>query len=79
MKKISNVFWISVVIVVIAVAYGALAPVSFEQVTSNMKDFITSSFGWYYLLFVTGIVLILPVFHRQSDGANYARQARRRT
>lgn len=62
MKKISNVFWISVVIVIIAVAYGALAPISFEQVTSNMKDFITSSFGWYYLVFVTGIVLFCLFF-----------------
>ena len=62
MKKISNVFWISVVIVIIAVAYGALAPESFEQVTTNMKDFITSSFGWYYLLVVTGIVLFCLFF-----------------
>ena len=68
-------FGFSVVIVVIAVAYGALAPESFEQVTTNMKDFITSSFGWYYLLVVTGIVLFCLFFHRQSDGANYAWQA----
>lgn len=62
MKKVSNVFWIAVVIVVIAVTYGALAPESFEQVTTNMKDFITSSFGWYYLLVVTGIVLFCLFF-----------------
>ncbi len=62
MKKISNVFWISVFIVIIAVAYGALAPISFEEVTNNMKNFITSSFGWYYLLVVTGIVLFCIFF-----------------
>ncbi|HJF30557.1 MAG TPA: BCCT family transporter [Sporosarcina psychrophila] len=62
MKKVSNVFWISVLLVILAVAYGAFAPASFESVTNNMKDFITSSFGWYYLLVVTGIVLFCLYF-----------------
>ncbi|MER2090410.1 MAG: BCCT family transporter [Sporosarcina sp.] len=62
MKKISNVFWITLVLVVLAVSYGAFVPESFENVTNNMKDFITSSFGWYYLLVVTGIVLFTLYF-----------------
>ena len=62
MKKTSNVFWITLGLVCIAVLYGALAPENFEAVTTNMKDFITSAFGWYYLLFVTAIVLFCLFF-----------------
>lgn len=62
MKKVSNVFWITLVIVGIAVLYGALAPESFERITSNMRQFISTSFGWYYLLFVTVIVLFCLFF-----------------
>ncbi|MET3576386.1 BCCT family transporter [Bhargavaea ullalensis] len=61
MKKISNVFWIAVALVILAVGYGTIAPASFEGVTSRMTNFITSAFGWYYLLIVTGIVLFCLV------------------
>jgi choline/carnitine/betaine transport len=57
MKRISNVFWITIVLVAAAVAYGVIAPKSFEEVTANMQTFITSTFGWYYLILVTVIVI----------------------
>ncbi len=57
MKQISNVFWISVAIVLAAVIFGVSAPKSFEEVTGNIQAFITSAFGWYYLILVTIIVL----------------------
>ncbi|MCR8847388.1 BCCT family transporter [Rossellomorea sp. SC111] len=57
MKRISNVFWITVILVVASVAYGAIAPNSFETVTAKMQTFITSTFGWYYLILVTVIVI----------------------
>ncbi|WP_175989335.1 BCCT family transporter [Bacillus sp. Marseille-Q1617] len=57
MKRISNVFWITVALVAAAVAYGVIAPKSFETVTANMQTFITSTFGWYYLILVTVIVI----------------------
>ncbi|MBP1913841.1 glycine betaine transporter [Lederbergia galactosidilyticus] len=57
MKKISNVFWISAAILVIAVIYGVVSPNSFEAATSNIKDFITTRFGWYYLILVSVIVI----------------------
>jgi len=62
MKKVSNVFWITLGLVILAVSFGAFAPESFENATNNMKNFITSSFGWYYLLVVTGIVLFCLFF-----------------
>jgi len=57
MKKVSSVFWITLVLVVMAVSFGAFAPESFETITANMQAFITSSFGWYYLLAVSAIVI----------------------
>lgn len=62
MRKISNVFWITLAIVIVAVGYGALAPDSFQSITGNMQAFITSSFGWYYLLVVSAIVLFCLYF-----------------
>ena len=62
MKKVSSVFWITLVLVILTVSYGAIMPSSFENITNNMKNFITSSFGWYYLLVVTGIVLFCLFF-----------------
>ncbi|RLQ96180.1 glycine betaine uptake BCCT transporter [Falsibacillus albus] len=57
MKNISSVFWITVAIVLASVIYGVAAPKNFEDVTANIQDFITSSFGWYYLILVTLIVV----------------------
>lgn len=57
MKKISNVFWISVIVVFIAAIFGVAAPESFEKTTGNIQEFLTSSFGWYYLILVTVIAL----------------------
>ncbi|MBP2240385.1 glycine betaine transporter [Cytobacillus eiseniae] len=57
MKKISNVFWITLAIVLAAVIFGAMAPNTFEKATDNLQAFLTTAFGWYYLILVTLIVL----------------------
>lgn len=57
MKRISNVFWISVAIVLAAVVFGVTAPDSFEEAAGNLQAFLTTAFGWYYLILVTVIVL----------------------
>ena len=62
MKKISSVFWITLALVILAVLYGTIAPASFEDITNNLKNFITSSFGWYYLLIVAIMVLFCLFF-----------------
>ncbi|MFD1706470.1 BCCT family transporter [Siminovitchia sediminis] len=56
MGKVSNVFWISAIILLIAVMFGVVAPNQFEKATSNIESLITSGFGWYYLILVTVIV-----------------------
>lgn len=62
MKKVSSVFWIAAILVFAVVLFGAVAPESFEHATNQLQEFITSSFGWYYLLVVTGIVLFCLFF-----------------
>ncbi|WP_017754760.1 glycine betaine uptake BCCT transporter [Calidifontibacillus oryziterrae] len=57
MKRISNVFWISISIVIAAVIFGAITPNLFEQVTESFQNFLTTAFGWYYLILVTLIVI----------------------
>ncbi|MEK3889256.1 glycine betaine uptake BCCT transporter [Bacillus sp. FSL K6-3431] len=61
MKNISQVFWISLAILMVAVIFGVAAPNNFEAVTSNIQSFVTSRFGWYYLILVT-IIVIFCVF-----------------
>ncbi|MEI4770004.1 BCCT family transporter [Psychrobacillus sp. FJAT-51614] len=61
MKKISSVFWISVAIVLASVIFGVAAPESFEEATGNLQAFLTTTFGWYYLILVT-IIVIFCVF-----------------
>ncbi|WP_186579099.1 glycine betaine uptake BCCT transporter [Aquibacillus kalidii] len=61
MKKVSSVFWITLAIVLVAVIFGAATPNSFEEITANIQKIITSTFGWYYLILVT-IIVIFCVF-----------------
>ncbi|MDQ0226354.1 BCCT family transporter [Metabacillus niabensis] len=61
MKRISNVFWITVAIVLVAVIFGVSAPDSFEEATNNLQAFLTTSFGWYYLILVT-IIVVFCIF-----------------
>ena len=58
MRKISNVFYITIALIVITVGYGAFASESFEEITQNAKNFVASSFGWYYLLLLSSLLLL---------------------
>ncbi|QPC46457.1 glycine betaine uptake BCCT transporter [Mangrovibacillus cuniculi] len=62
MKKVSNVFWITVVLVAIAVIYGIIDPQGFETSTGNLQSMITSGFGWYYLIIVSIFVIVCLFF-----------------
>ncbi|MCG3086477.1 glycine betaine uptake BCCT transporter [Sporosarcina cyprini] len=61
MKKISNVFYITIGLIVLAVGYGVFASDSFETVTTNIKSFVSSSFGWYYMMLLS-VLLVLSIF-----------------
>ncbi|WP_277583981.1 BCCT family transporter [Psychrobacillus antarcticus] len=61
MKKLSKVFYITMILIVLAVGYGALEPASFEAITTTIKTFVASSFGWYYMLLMS-FMLALSIF-----------------
>jgi len=58
MKKASSVFYISAAILLVLVLVGVIAPNAFESFTSHTESLITNTFGWYYLIIVTGFVAI---------------------
>ncbi|PRO64724.1 glycine betaine uptake BCCT transporter [Alkalicoccus urumqiensis] len=57
MKKLTVVFWAALFILLFFVVYGVIAPDNFQATTAAVRDFISSTFGWYYLLAVTGFVI----------------------
>jgi glycine betaine transporter len=61
-KKNLVVFYISVGILLLLVLFGVFVPDALERVTSNVQTFITNSFGWYYLLLVSFIVIVCLYF-----------------
>lgn len=58
MKKASRVFYITFALVILTVAFGVIAPETFEKATGTIRSFISTSFGWYYLMLMA-IILIL--------------------
>ncbi|MBH4890474.1 hypothetical protein RPP02_10825, partial [Staphylococcus aureus] len=48
-KSVSLVFWVSLVICTIFVAFGAIFPKQLEKLTQNITTFIALHFSWYYL------------------------------
>jgi glycine betaine transporter len=62
MKDSLLVFYISTGILLILVLIGVMKPEMLENVSANVQAFITNSFGWYYLILVTIIVVICLYF-----------------
>lgn len=58
MKKGYTVFYVSVGLLALLVAVGVVMPEGLERLTSNVQTFISDAFGWYYLIFVTLIVVV---------------------
>lgn len=61
MRKVSNVFYITIGLIILAVGYGVLASDSFEIVTTTIKKFVAASFGWYYMM-IMSVLLALSIF-----------------
>ncbi|BAQ10019.1 bcct family osmoprotectant transporter [Bacillus sp. OxB-1] len=58
MKKISNVFYITIGLIVLAVGFGVILPDQFESITETVKGIVSSVFGWYYMLLITFLLAI---------------------
>ncbi|MRG87851.1 glycine betaine uptake BCCT transporter [Salinibacillus xinjiangensis] len=58
MKENYTVFYISVGILIILVLMGIIIPESTERITSNMQVFLYDTFGWYYLIIVSLLLVV---------------------
>ncbi|MFB1051883.1 BCCT family transporter [Paraliobacillus sp. JSM ZJ581] len=61
MTQIGKVFWISLIISGVFVLWGVVAPENLESITSNIQSFLTSQFGWVYILSVA-IFLLFSIY-----------------
>ncbi|MCF6410802.1 glycine betaine uptake BCCT transporter [Pseudalkalibacillus salsuginis] len=61
MKQVSSVFWISIVIAVIFVIWGAFLPQLLTDVMSDTQAFFMKNFGWFYQMSAT-FFLVFALF-----------------
>ncbi|MGD6942783.1 glycine betaine uptake BCCT transporter [Cytobacillus gottheilii] len=61
MKKVTDVFWISLIICVIFVLWGGFAPENLGTVSSSIQSFLTDKFGWLYI-FSVAIFLFYSIY-----------------
>ncbi|KIL49326.1 BCCT family transporter [Jeotgalibacillus soli] len=66
MKNITLVFWMSIIICMLLVAWGMVAPNQLERITSTVTGTISELFGWYYLIiiFIMLLFCIYMIFSR---------------
>ncbi|WP_202081358.1 glycine betaine uptake BCCT transporter [Caldalkalibacillus salinus] len=60
-KKLGVVFYVSVIITGLFVLWGFFAPAQLQNVTGDILNFITNTFGWFYL-FATFMFLIFALY-----------------
>lgn len=56
-SKITKVFQLSLVIIFILVLLGLFVPQQFQNISFYLRNLLTTSVGWFYLLLVTGILI----------------------
>ena len=61
MKKASKVFYITFALVILTVAFGVIAPVTFETATGNIRNYINTAFGWYYLMIMAVLLILVAI------------------
>ncbi|SJZ30344.1 glycine betaine uptake BCCT transporter [Selenihalanaerobacter shriftii] len=62
------VFWPSVIISAILIMWGIVANESFGNVVNSVFDFLVGKFGWFYLLFVSGVLVVTLVLGLSKFG-----------
>ncbi|RPK01900.1 glycine betaine uptake BCCT transporter [Priestia endophytica] len=57
-NKVTGVFWWSVAVTLAVVIWGAVAPDNFGGIMANARSFLSTDFGWYYLLIVSLFLIV---------------------
>lgn len=55
--KVTSVFYISLAVAFVFILWGVFFPENVERILGYVNDFISSTFGWVYMLAMTGFVL----------------------
>ncbi len=63
MKKISGVFWISIIISALFVFWGAVWPERLIQIMNQLQVFFLVRFGWFYQLTASFFSFLGGVFN----------------
>ncbi|MDQ0255285.1 glycine betaine transporter [Evansella vedderi] len=61
MKKVTTVFWVSIILSIIFVLWGALFPTHLGNVMNTILGFFLENFGWFYQLAAT-FFLVFALF-----------------
>lgn len=61
MKQVTYVYWIGIAIAAAFVIWGVIFPQNVTVVMETSQDFLSSTFGWFYLLAAT-FFLLLAIF-----------------
>jgi len=61
-KSVTRVFYISLVIAILFIAWGVIPEETWPNwnlntVTNNVQSFLVSKFGWFYLLSATAFLI----------------------
>ena len=67
-KKSQSVFYISLVVVLGIALWGIIAPESFGVKANGVFDYLTTSFGWLYLITMFSFIIFAIV----SGMVNYS-------
>jgi glycine betaine transporter len=55
--KVTSVFYISLAVAFVFILWGVFFPENVERILGYVNDFISNTFGWVYMLAMTGFVL----------------------
>ena len=68
-KRDNNVFYISLVIVLLISLWGIISPDTFGNIANNVFNFLTTKFGWFYLIamFFFVVFMIVLAFSRYGS------------
>ncbi|WP_205520198.1 BCCT family transporter [Virgibacillus doumboii] len=57
-KTITSVFWVSIPLISVFIIWGAFFPDNVGYVLGIVDSFISNTFGWFYLMVMTGFVVL---------------------
>ena len=59
MKRFNPVFIISLIVVALIAGWGIISPASFGNVANSVFEFLTTQFGWFYLITMFAFVVFV--------------------